>query len=81
VQGSRYRNLPISRYRVYCLERLREEFASLSNSAQANVRALLPYPQADVIWQETIPVQSGYDTAREAPFNKAINVFGTGVPQ
>jgi len=38
-------------------------------------------PQADVIWSDTIPARSGYDTEHEAPFNKAINVFGDGVPQ
>lgn len=81
VQGCQYRNLPVSRYRVYCLERLREEFQSLATSEQNQVQMLLPYPGADVIWQQDAIAQSGYDQAREAPFNKAINVYGDGVPE
>jgi glutathione S-transferase len=81
VQGCHYRNLPVSRYRVYCLERLREEFTRLSAEEQATVRSLLPYTEADILWQDSIPATSGYDEAREAPFNKAINVYGEGVPQ
>jgi len=81
VQGCRYAALPVSRYRVYCLERLREEFATLVPDAQDHVRMLLPYPHAAVVWEQTVPSRSGYDEAREAPFNKAINVFADGVPQ
>ncbi len=80
VQGCAYRNLPVSRYRVYCLEMLRERFAALDPAAQDAVRALLPHPGAAVLWQETVPGQSGYDVERQAPFNKAINVFADGVP-
>lgn len=81
VQSCRYATLPVSRYRVYCLERLREEFAALTPAAQDQVRTLLPHPQAAVIWEPTGPARSGYDEAREAPFNKAINVYADGVPQ
>ncbi len=79
VQGCDYKNLPVSRYRVYCLERLREEFASLTPDDQDVIRALLPYAGADVIWNE-IASESGYDVDRQAPFNKAINVYGDGTP-
>ena len=81
VQGTQYIRLPVSRYRVYCLERLREAFDILSADAQGNVKALLPYPEAEILWQASIPSTSGYDEAREAPFNKAINVYGDGVPR
>ena len=75
VQGCCYQRLPISRYRVYCLERLREAFAALDEGAQATVRSALPYPEASVLWSAEPVAQSGYDEAREAPFNKGINVF------
>ncbi len=75
VQGCRYTNVPVSRYRVYCLERLREEFDALDANAQAKVKTLLPYPGCDLIWTRTIPAQSGYDVQRQAPFNQSINVF------
>ena len=81
VQGCHYQHLPVSRYRVYCLERLREEYQALSEADQRKVQALLPYQSADVIWQPEPIANSGYDEAREAPFNKAINVYGDGVPK
>lgn len=81
VQGCHYRDLPVSRYRVHCLERLREEFASLSAVEQDAVRSLLPFPEAEPLWQGSMAAQSGYDDAQEAPFNKAINVFADGLPQ
>lgn len=43
------------------------------------MKTLLPYPEAAVIWKQTVPARSGYDEARAAPFNKAINVFSDGV--
>ena len=80
VQGCRYQNLPVSRYRVYCLERLREEFASLSDVEQEAVKDLLAYPDAQILWDLEFELQSGYDVERLAPYNKAINVYGKGVP-
>jgi len=77
VQGCHYENLPVSRYRVYCLERLREEFAALDAEAQARVKALLPHAQCELIWTRTVGADSGYDTERRAPFNQSINVFDT----
>ena len=81
LQGCRYSKLPVSRYRVACLERLREAFAELDETAQARVRALLLLPQAEILWSPSIPASSGYDEERLAPFNKAINVYATGVPR
>ena len=81
VQGVRYERLPVSRYRVWCLEMLREAFGGLRADEQSRVRALLAYPQAEILWRETTPAKSGYDEAREAPFNLAINVYGDGVPR
>ncbi|MEM7220804.1 MAG: glutathione S-transferase family protein [Pseudomonadota bacterium] len=81
VQGVRYVDLPVSRYRVYCLERLREAFAGLSESERDQVRALLATPAASVIWEAEPPAASGHDPERSAPFAKGINVFGDGVPR
>jgi len=75
VQGCHYTDLPVSRYRVYCLERLREEFAALDPASQETVKAHLPYPQASLIWDHALTANSGYDTDRTAPFNQSINVF------
>ncbi len=80
VQGCQYQNLPVSQYRVYCLEMLRERFAALDERAQTAVRSLLPFAPATILWQSDVQVKSDYDTERQAPFNKAINVFEGGVP-
>ena len=81
IQGCEYIRMPVSRYRVACLEQLRETFASLSGQDQDSVRKLLPYPQAEILWSPSIPAPSGYDEAREAPFGKAINVYAKGYPR
>ncbi len=81
VQGCAYQRLPVSRYRVYCLEQLRAAFARLTPEQARQVQTLLPYPQAEILWRDVAPARSGYDEAGEAPYNKAINVFGNGVPE
>lgn len=81
VQGCRYRDLPVSRYRVWCLEKLREEYRALDEDAQSRARELMPHPEAEAVWTEAVPADSGYDPEGRAPFNQAINVFGDGVPE
>ncbi len=75
AQNCRYKKLPVSRYRVYCLERLREQFNELSSEHQDKVKALLPHPEYTLIWNDEVTANSGYDVERQAPFNMAINVF------
>ncbi len=41
IQGVQYRNLPVSQYRVWCLERLRFHFEALPDTARTQARALL----------------------------------------
>jgi len=80
VQGCEYRDMPISRYRVYCLERLREHFEALDVDGQNAVRALLPHSEANILWQGAIGAESGYDQDRNLPYGHAINVYGDGTP-
>ena len=80
VQGCGYQGLPVSRYRVWCLEELRRHWRELDESAQASVRAHLAEPDAAILWEAEPIAESDYNTERQAPFNRAINVFGTGVP-
>lgn len=81
IQGCRYVQVPTSRYRVWCLEELRREWRALDAGDREHLRRLLPEPEASVLWDESSPAESGYDPERRAPFNRAINVFGTGVPR
>lgn len=80
VQGCNYRDMPVSRYRVYCLERLREHFLALDRGSQDTVRSLLPYPEANILWDSGFSVASGYDEDRHLPYGHAINVYGEGTP-
>ena len=75
VQGCQYRRLPVSRYRVYCLEQLREQFAALDPASREKVQSILHQPAYDLIWADTVSAQSRYDPERLAPYNKSINVF------
>jgi len=81
IQGCRYTQVPCSRYRVWCLEELRHEWQALDERTQASLREHLPAPHAEALWAEHMPPRaSEYDPERRAPFNRAINVYGTGVP-
>ncbi len=78
VQGCAYKNMPVSRYRVYCLERLREEFAGLSDDHQQQLRTLLSQPEYALLWDADVPATSGHDVDRAAPFARGINVYDFG---
>ena len=80
VQGCDYTKMPISRYRVYCLEKLREQFAALPAEAQSQVRTLLPHREAEILWAPEAIAKSDYDVENHLPYGQAINVYGTGTP-
>ena len=80
VQGCAYSGLPVSRYRVYCLEELRRAFAALTPEDQESVRSVLSFPEANVLWSEKPPSNSGYNADRHLPYGPAINVYGDGTP-
>lgn len=80
VQGCQYRDMPVSRYRVYCLERLREHFQALEPAHRNAVKSLLPYKEAAILWDDGFNVSSGYDEGRHLPYGHAINVYGEGTP-
>ena len=81
IQGHSYQNVPMSRYRVWCLEQLRRGWLVLGDSEQAELRAVLSSPEAAILWNEQRFEPSEYDADQQAPFNRAINVFGNGVPR
>jgi len=81
IQGVRYEAVPVSRYRVWCLEALRRAWAALDATAQSTLRSVLPEAEAEILWWPELPASSDYDPEGRAPFNRAINVFGRGVPR
>jgi len=79
IQGCRYRDLPVSRYRVWCLERLNSLLEELTDEERSQLQI---YLKSDGLKNlATRPIRnSEYDPENLAPFNKAINVYGQGVP-
>jgi glutathione S-transferase len=76
TQGARYQRLPVSRYRVWCLERLRAHFEALPAAVQGQARTLL---EAHGCWEPLWRIDalaSGYDPAGAAPFARGLPVFG-----
>jgi glutathione S-transferase len=68
VQGTTYRRVPTSAYRVWCLEQLRARFQELPPDAAATVAAHL---QRHGCWEPLWRVgalASGHDPAGQAPF-------------
>lgn len=80
IQGTHYRSIRTSQYRVWCLEELRRRFSELNYNDQTKVRALLPFDHADLLWTDAVPASSGFNVEGHLPFGKAINVFEGGLP-
>ena len=76
IHGVPYRSLPVSRYRVWCLEKLRAHFVALGGGASEDARKLLEAHSCwEPLWRVDAPA-SGYDAAVEAPFVRGLSVFG-----
>jgi hypothetical protein len=74
TQGTTYRGVPTSAYRVWCLEQLRARFEGLAPAAADRVRALL---QEHGCWEPLWRVDgiaSGHDPAGQAPFCRALRM-------
>ncbi len=80
VQGCDYQDIAVSRYRVWCLEELRHRFDLLSADQQKTVKALLPFGNAEVLWDTQVLAQSDYNRDNHLPFGRAMNVFNGGLP-
>lgn len=81
VQGALYASVPVSRYRVWCLETLRREWSQLRSCAQSELAGHLTNAGAELLHAGPAFAPSGYDAQGAAPFNRAINVFDGGVPR
>ena len=74
IQGTTYRRVPTSAYRVWCLEQLRDRFDGLEEAVAGQVRALL---EEHGCWSPLWSVgdlASGHDPAGEAPFCRALRM-------
>jgi glutathione S-transferase len=74
VQGTSYRDVPTSAYRVWCLERLRVAFERMPAAARDDVRALLGRHGCwEPLWRER-ELASGHDHSGQAPFCRALRM-------
>ncbi|MEO2173740.1 MAG: glutathione binding-like protein, partial [bacterium] len=79
IQGQIYTALSVSRYRVWCLESLQVAYRELDAGDREIIGGVLD--QASVQLLSTARKHpSEYDVNETAPFNRAINVYGHGVP-
>ena len=81
VQGCRYRRLPVSRYRVWCLEELLRHWSALDASAQARLRAHLVGPGAGGQRDAEPGARAEEGCERRGPLNREVNGFDGAVPR
>jgi glutathione S-transferase len=75
LPGVRYR-LPVSRYRVWCLEQLQRHARALAPAAREAVQKRLEAHGAwEPLWRVAEPA-SGHDPEGRAPFARGLPVFG-----
>jgi glutathione S-transferase len=80
IEGVRYHRVPVSRYRVWCLEELSRHWRELDPQSRARVSLHLPRGAANLLESGAVERASGVDPEGRAPFHRAINVFGDGIP-
>ncbi len=68
VEGVRYLNVPVSQYRVWCLQELRRHFDELPAAVQHQTQALLEQTGCWAPFSEIEAVVSGYNVDHKAPF-------------
>lgn len=76
VEGTRYEKLRAAPYRVWCLEKLQQEYAALPSGAQVEAKALL---EQHGCWEPLFriaDVRSGLDPEGRAPFVTAGSMTG-----
>ena len=68
IQGAPYRRMPVSQYRVWCLERLRAHFEALPEAPRAEARALLAAHGCSEPLFRVAATDSRYDPEGHVPF-------------
>lgn len=68
IEAVHYRDLPVSQYRSWCLERLRDHFEALEGDPQKEAQALLERHECwEPLWR-TKDIASNYDPDGRVPF-------------
>ena len=77
IQGVQYRDVPVSQYRVWCLQKLQERRLDVSQNAGDALDEVLKASGAlEPLLRLNAP-NSGYDTEKGAPFGISIPVFAS----
>jgi hypothetical protein len=75
LQGTAYRDLQTSQYRVWCLEMLQARYRALEETTRARLDPVL---QSTGVLEPLLrlpDVESRYANAAHAPFGKSLPVF------
>lgn len=75
IQGVQYRDVPVSQYRVWCLERLQEQRAAITQNALDRLDSILEHNGALEPLMRLSDLNSGYEKGQDAPFGRSIPVF------
>lgn len=75
IQGVRYRDVPVSQYRVWCLQRLQERRLKLPAKARETLDDLLDQNGALEPLIRLNNINSGYEVGEIDPFGRSIPVF------
>ena len=75
IQGVSYCDVPVSQYRVWCLQRLQERRLAIPQSARVELDSLLNEHGALEPLIRLSGIESGYKAGELAPFGRAIPVF------
>ena len=68
IEGVRYRDVPVSQYRVWCLEELQRHFQELPTEAQRAAQALMEEAGAWAPFTEIEEPRSAYNLDGRVPF-------------
>ena len=75
IQGTAYRGLQTSQYRVWCLEKLQAHYHALDDAARADLDPVLQSSGVIDPLLRLPEVDSGYANAATAPFGQSLPVF------
>ena len=75
IQGVQYRDVPVSQYRVWCLERLQAQRVAITQNARETLDDVLQEHGALEPLTRLKALKSGYQREENAPFGPSLAVF------
>ena len=75
VQGCEYASVPVSRYRVWCVEELQRHLGELPEHQAEPVRQVLADTGCLELLEQPVVKSADYNTERTAPFDQGLAVY------